>query len=653
MNYKKLNVIRIVFILLFSGLIIMGCSQESDNNWVISSPNNNISVNVNLDDQGNLHYSITNQTRSVIDESPLGIVFEEASFENGLKFLFKEENYNLRDSYRLLTGKRRENNPEWNELSLGFENPGGDNFVLNFRVFDNGAAFNYEFEGEHDSSYTLERELSGFRIPQNSSGWMQPYDTIWQWAPAYETFFENRIPVGTPAPDNKNGWSFPMLFHTGSDWTLISDARMDEGHTGMYVDGNPIDGLYTLILPLEEEAMGLCPSRPELKLPFSTPWRVAVIGDNPGTILESNLIFHLSAPNILDDISWIKPGRSGWSWWSESDSPRDYDRLKEFVDFTAEMGWEYFLVDANWNEMQGGTAEELVSYANSIGVGIALWYNSGGPHNIVTEAPRDLMHLEEPRRKEFSRISQWGVKAIKIDFFQSDKACIMQQYHDILKDAAEFRLLVNVHGSTIPRGWERTYPNLMTMESVRGAESYKFAEGFSEYAPIANTILPFTRNVIGSMDYTPVAFSDSRFPKKTTHAHELALAVVFESGLQHFADSDHAYREQPEYVIEYLKNVPVAWDETRYIDGFPGEMVILARKNDDIWYVSGISGLNESIHVGFHLDFLPEGNYRMDIISDGADDKSFSFNTVSFVPDHDHAVHMLPRGGFSAVITPE
>jgi alpha-glucosidase len=641
---------RNLFLAFAIALILGACTTTPKDHWTLTSPDKNMEVSIKLADDGSLSYTLTNESRTVIETSPLGIVFEETGFESGLVFQTIEILKEQTDSYTMLTGKQKENNPAWNELQLEFTNVDNKPIKINFRLFDTGLAFNYEFTGPTDESYTLTREATGFKIPSGGHGWMHPYDTIWQWAPGYETYFEHKLPVGTPSPLNKNGWAFPMLFHTGADWVLITDADMPEGYVGMMVDGNPKDGLYTLILPNEDEAMGVCGSQPTLSIPFRTPWRLAITGNHPGVVLESNMVFDLSTPNTLKDISWIRPGRSSWSWWSESDSPRDYNRMKQFIDFTKEMGWEYFLVDANWNEMKGGNLQQLTAYANSIGVDILVWYNSGGPHNVVTEAPRDLMHHREARRAEFEKISNWGVRGIKVDFFQSDKYCIMQQYHDILKDAADFHILVNVHGSTIPRGWERTYPNLMSMESVRGAEVYKFGSDFPQRAPVHNTILPFTRNAIGLMDYTPVTFSNSTYPKMTTHGHELALAVVFESGIQHFADSDHSYRSQPDYVVDYLKEVPVTWDETRYVAGLPGEYVVIARRKGDVWYMSGISGLENSFTAEVTLSFLPSGNYTMNLIADGNTGSEFSFSSFDTIGGQSVTINIAPRGGFASVI---
>jgi hypothetical protein len=631
--------------------LLSACATTNQNNWNFSSPDGKITLTVNLNESGSVYYTLLNQYRTVIGESPMGMIFEEANFDAGLSFVSETTAKNLTENYTLLHGKKMKNNPVWNEMALVFQNKQSQQIEIQFRLYDTGLAFRYHLPAGENPSLTLTQDLSGFQIPAGSQGWMHPYDSISQWTPGYETYYEYKLPVGTAAPTGKNGWAFPMLFHTGSDWMLISDADMPEGFTGMMVDGTPEGGLYTLQLPLEEEAMGVCGSNPVLGLPYNTAWRVIITGETPATIVESNLIFDVSTPNKIGDLSWIKHGRSSWSWWSESDSPRDFNRMKEFIDFTRDMGWEYFLVDANWNEMVGGNLEELTQYANSQGVDILAWYNSGGPHNVVTEQPRDLMHLRDVRRAEFEKISNWGVKGIKVDFFQSDKHCIIQQYHDILKDAADFNILINFHGSTLPRGWERTYPNLMTMESVRGAEVYKFGRDFPERSPRHNAILPFSRNVVGSMDYTPVTFSNSTYPKLTTHGHELALAVVFESGIQHFADSDKSYMSQPDYVIEYLKNVPVVWDETRFVDGYPGDYAIIARRNGDTWYLSGISGLEESMDVKVDLGFLPQGNYTVELISDGEQINEFSFDTMEVEAGQTLTVPMAARGGFAAVIS--
>jgi hypothetical protein len=309
------------------------------------------------------------------------------------------------------------------------------------------------------------------------------------------------------------------------------------------------------------------------------------------------------------------------------------------------MGWELVLVDANWDEMGEGAVEKLVEYGRGKGVGILLWYNSGGPHNVVTEKPRDRMYDPTVRDEEMSWLERVGVKGIKVDFFQSDKQAIIRLYEDILQDAARHRLMVNFHGCTLPRGWTRTYPHLMSMEAVRGAESYIFDPEYPEKAPWHNAVLPFTRNAVGPMDYTPVTFSDNRYPHLTSLGHELALSVVFESGWIHLADSAASYRSQPVEVREFLSSLPAAWDETRYLAGFPGESIVLARRRGDRWFVAGINGGNDAASMEIDLGSLGLGGKQGILITD-TEDARLAARGVAVPQDGTLRIELRPRGGF-------
>jgi hypothetical protein len=378
------------------------------------------------------------------------------------------------------------------------------------------------------------------------------------------------------------------------------------------------------------------------------PWRVIMVGQTLRTIVESNLVYDLSAPSRISDTSWIHPGRVSWSWWSDHASSKNYASLSHFVDLAAEMGWEYSLVDANWNIMTGGSLNQLADYARQRGVGLLVWYNSGGPHNNVTEQPRDLMFDRDTRRAEFARLETLGVRGVKVDFFQSDKPQIIQLYLDILQDAADFHLLVDFHGSTIPHGWSRTWPNLMTMEAVRGAESYTFDQTYAQNAPIQNTILPFTRNVIGPMDYTPVTFTDELRPHLTTNTHELALSVIFESGLLHLADSVQAYESLPDAPKTFLQQVPTVWDETHFLAGEPGKYVVLARRSGSDWYVAGINGQSQPQDVTLDFSFLDDIPSIMTLIQDGDDRVSFDTTPANVDSSAPMTITMQAEGGFVA-----
>jgi alpha-glucosidase len=376
-----------------------------------------------------------------------------------------------------------------------------------------------------------------------------------------------------------------------------------------------------------------------------------VLGDSLAAIVESTLVTDLNDPTQMPDTAWIRPGRVAWSWWSDNPSPKDGAKQKKFVDLAAEMGWEYVLVDANWTIMDNGTIHDVLRYAKQKGVGVLLWYNSGGPHNVVTEKPRDCLTYTPVRQFELDMLREWGVKGIKVDFFQSDKQDVIGLYQGILQDSADKHIMMNFHGCTLPRGWERTYPHLMSMEAVRGEECYIFDEKFPERAPVQNTITPFTRNAVGPMDYTPVTFSDNRYARLNTSVHELALSVLFETGWLHFADKAESYLSLPPVPKQFLKEVPVAWDDTRFVDGYPGQWVSLARRKGDTWYLVGVNGENRPRSARIQPgDWLKRGRYELTTIGDGAEARSFDCATRPWEAGQSFEVKMAPRGGFVAVL---
>jgi hypothetical protein len=366
-----------------------------------------------------------------------------------------------------------------------------------------------------------------------------------------------------------------------------------------------------------------------------------------GTIIESNLVHHLADANKLGDVSWVKPGRAAWSWWGDHESSKDFVKQKKFIDLAKEMGWEYSLVDANWDMMEGGNMAELAEYAKTKNIRLILWYNSGGPHNTVTERPRDIMSDAVRRKEEFRKLNRWGIAGIKVDFFQSDKQNIIQLYHDIMTDAAREKIMVNFHGCTLPRGWSRTYPNLVSMEAVRGAENYGWGKEFALKAPELNTIYTFTRNVVGPMDYTPVTFSDYECcTHTTTNAHELALSVVFESGILHFADRAEPYQALDARIKKFMKIVPTTWDETKYIQGEPGKEMVLARRKGTTWYVAGINGENLQKNVSLQLPFVKGSTYNASLFTDGASSREIGSSEMTWKKGKKVDVSMLPNGGF-------
>ncbi len=650
MQRKDIHMKCLGFILM-TGLL-MG-AEIKEQTWEVKSPDGKITAEVRLDGQGKLNYRVLAHGQVPINASPLGLIRDDKQFAEGLTFDAVRRD-GISEDYTMPHGKRSHRHAAANELTLAFRGAQGGFVQVVFRAYNDGVALRYHFPETDAAAKTVTKELTGFQLPPQAKVWRQPYDEPTMYTPAYERLFENGVPADADS-NNKAGWCFPMLCkaHDNGPWVLLTEAFLDGSYCGTRLDSNASGGLYRVRFPDANEGNATGKVAPSHALPWSTPWRVAIIGSTPGAIVESTLVDDLNPPAKGGTPEWVKPGRVAWSWWSEQNSPRQPERMKAFIDLAADMGWEYFLVDANWNFIQEEEFQALLDYARKKGVGILLWYNSGGPHNTVTEAPRDRMMPRDVRRKEFARLQTLGVKGVKVDFFQSDKQNIIEHYLDILHDAADFGIMVNFHGCTMQRGWARTFPHLMTMEGVRGAECYIFDKNFPAAAPSHNTILAFTRNVCGSMDYTPVTFSDNKNPHVTTYGHELALSVVFESGWFHFADGVASYRALPDFVKDYLRHVPVAWDEVKYLAGEPGDSVVLARRHGGEWYIGGINGTDKPKTVTVSLDFLPKGKFDLNRIGDGVKPRALEQAAPAYVVNGDKlTVELLPFGGFVAHLQP-
>ncbi len=630
---------KTILIFLFFLLQTMIYAQKD---WTAYSPDHSLSIKLSNND-GKLSYQVLSGQKVLMQPSSLGLETSNGSFSSDLSFV-KTASKKLDEQYTLTIGKRKENHATANETSVVFKNANADLLQLDIRAYNDGVAFRYQFPGK-GKNITVTNEATEFAIPTNGKVWLEPY------SPPYENVYANGIAIGTNAKDT-SGWAFPALFQTNNHWLLITESNVNNNYFSSHLQQNCENGLYKLALPGQHEAKGTGNTYGTGSTPFSTPWRTIIIGKKLGTIVESNLVYHLSDANIIGDVSWVKPGRASWSWWSDHASSKDFNKLKSFVDLAKQMGWEYSLVDANWNIMQGGTIEDLVKYANTQNIGLILWYNSGGPHNDVTEQPRDIMSDPTRRKAEFKKLRSWGVKGVKVDFFESDKQNVIQLFHDIMADAAKEHIFVDFHGCTVPKGWSRTYPNLMSMEAVRGAENYGWSKEFAQAAPQQNNIFTYTRNVVGPMDYTPVTFSDYECcPHATTNAHELALSVLFETGILHFADKAASYQNLDSRIKDFMRNVPTTWDDTKFIQGEPGKETIVARRNKNTWYVAGANGEDLQKTITVQLPFL-SGGYKATVFSDGTASREIKVSEMNVNKNGPININMLANGGFTVVLTP-
>ncbi len=364
--------------------------------WTVASPDGKTVLSVGLyggdphlgDKVGDrLYYAVTHDQQTVIPLSRLGIVRKDTAFDEGLVLDSAPPAAAHDETYSVLHGKRKVVRDHYHERVLIFHNPAGNRVELHLRAYDDGIAFRYRFPEESQELKTVTAELTSFRLPEDAKLWAHPYDDPGEYTPAYETYWEDAVPVGTPSP-KRAGWAFPVLFQTPQGrWGLITEAAVDRSYCGSRLEQRVVQNTYRLRFPDPGEGNGTGDVAPSWRLPWATPWRVVLVGSALAAIVESTLVENLNPPSTVADTSWIKPGRASWSWLFDPPSPQDATKLKAFVDLAADMGWEYTLVDANWDIMKNGTIHDVIAYAKSKGVGVLLWYNSGGPHNVVTERP--------------------------------------------------------------------------------------------------------------------------------------------------------------------------------------------------------------------------------------------------------------------------
>jgi hypothetical protein len=483
---------------------------------------------------------------------------------------------------------------------------------------------------------------------------MMPHQAPAQFAPGYEDTYR-QVTSGANSP-NADGWSLPATFKTpGGVYVMIGETEVTPNYAGTRLQQSSTNSVYRIRLPNAAEGNSTGSVNPVWTLPWEMPWRFVIAGTSAGTILESNMPTNLASPSKVADVSWIRPGRSSWSWYSAEASPRTYSQMLPFYDLAQQMTWEYHLVDATWDRLSGGTMANLIAYGKARNVETLVWYNGGGPNNTLSATdygPRDILNDSALRQAEFQKLKDWGVKGIKVDFFQSDKQNIIKYYHDLMRDAAKYNLMINFHGCTIQRGWQRTYPNLMTTESVKGAEMYKYDAGYPAGQPSRNTMLPFTRNVMGGMDYTPTTFTQYANKHLTTSAHELALSVVFETGLLHLADKVTGYTARPDSVKAFLRGVPTVWDETKYLQGEPGTHLVVARRKGQDWWVGGVNGQNSTRAFTQSLSFVGSGNYALLQIADSTvNDSTFTFRTRNVGAADSVSISARAYGGFALRLT--
>ncbi|MFB9278544.1 glycoside hydrolase family 97 catalytic domain-containing protein [Cohnella cellulosilytica] len=565
------------FMMLLSA--VMTAFEEKPVQPEIRSPNGQIVFRLEEQPDGKWCYDLYYGDIPVLTNSPLGLVTDKVDFSSGAK-LAEESRRRVQETYRIGGAQTEPHSVRANEWTVDFVK-NNEVMQLQIRAYDDGIAFRYVLPGT--GRQVVLGEESGFRLPSDAIGWLADY------APHYEATYE---PLAI-REINEDSYLMPALFSTEDHrfWALITEASVFNSGGGypasQLVGSQRRDGLLKLAFPEEQKG------RADASGPLRTPWRAVIVGDGPGTIVESNLVYSLNPPLAPKaDISWIRPGRAVWSYWSEDVDEKLEDQMR-YVDFASRMGWEYVTVDSKWEQWE---IQSLIPYAAGKNVGVIIWVHS-----------RDL-DTQDKLDRLLPEWKSWGVAGLKVDFFENDNTETMRSYERIARKAFEQGLILDFHGSTKPAGENRTWPNILALEAVRGAEWQ--IEGKPQVATHEATV-PFTRGVVGPMDYTPVTLSQAE--GMTTFANQLALSVLFESHLQHFADNVNVYAHW--IGRHFLKAVPAVWDELRFVEGYPGEYVTLARRSGETWFVGSVS--TDAREADIPLSFLGPGRYTATIFQDG------------------------------------
>lgn len=597
--------------------MLLGSSVASAENKQITSPDGKLVVTV-ADMDGRPSYSVSYDNVLFLKPSPLGIIANIGDFSSGMSLEKNVSTNKIDETYELASIKKSKVHYVANEAVFSFTQQGKTIYDVIFRISNNDVAFKYRMYPQGETlSCVVKQEVTGFAFPDGTTTFLcpqsKPMGGFARTSPSYETSYTADDVAG------KNGWgegyTFPCLFRNGDNgWALVSETGVNGGYCASRLLGHK-EGVYTIGFPQEGEANGNGTVSPGIALPGETPWRTITVGKTLAPIVETTVPFDVVKP-LYPAKGEYTYGRGSWSWIIGMDGSTNYKEQLRYIDFSAAMGYQSVLVDALWDKQIGrDKIEELAKYGKDKGVALYLWYNSNGYWNDAPQTPRGIMDNAIARRKEMKWMQSIGIRGIKVDFFGGDKQMTMQLYEDILSDANEYGLLVIFHGCTLPRGWERMYPNFASSEAVLASENLHFSQGSCDNEAFNATLHPFIRNTVGSMDFGGSAlnkyYNADNAPRGsrrvTSDVYALATAVLFQSPVQHFALAPNNLTDAPSWAIDFMKEVPTTWDEVRFIDGYPGKYVILARRHGDKWYIAGVNAQKETLKLKVNLPMFSNG----------------------------------------------
>ena len=597
--------------------MLLGSSIVSAEDKQIASPDGKLVVTV-ADMDGRPSYSVSYDNVLFLKPSPLGIIANIGDFSSGMSLEKNVSTNKIDETYELASIKKSKVHYVANEAVFSFTQQGKTIYDVIFRISNNDVAFKYKMYPQGETlSCVVKQEVTGFVFPDGTTTFLcpqsKPMGGFARTSPSYER------PYTADDVAGKNGWgegyTFPCLFRNGDNgWVLVSETGVNGGYCASRLLGHK-GGTYTIGFPQEGEANGNGTVSPGIALPGETPWRTITVGKTLAPIVETTVPFDVVKP-LYPAKGEYTYGRGSWSWIIGMDGSTNYKEQLRYIDFSAAMGYQSVLVDALWDKQIGrDKIEELAKYGKDKGVALYLWYNSNGYWNDAPQTPRGIMDNAIARRKEMKWMQSIGIRGIKVDFFGGDKQMTMQLYEDILSDANEYGLLVIFHGCTLPRGWERMYPNFASSEAVLASENLHFSQGSCDNEAFNATLHPFIRNTVGSMDFGGSAlnkyYNADNAPRGsrrvTSDVYALATAVLFQSPVQHFALAPNNLTDAPAWAIDFMKEVPTTWDEVRFIDGYPGKYVILARRHGDKWYIAGVNAQKETLKLKVNLPMFSNG----------------------------------------------
>lgn len=592
----------------------------------VASPDGKLVVTVN-DNGGKPAYQVTLDGKVFLLPSALGLNTNIGDFTQGMMMTNASDVEAVNESYQLDRIKKSHVDYKANRQAITFSKDGKKVYDIIFQVSNNDIAFRYQLYPQGDTRcIVVKQEATSYQMPQGTTSFlcpqMKPMTGFARTAPSYETNYDLDVPVGERL--SATGYTFPCLFKNGDNgWLLLSETGTDAGYVGCRLSGRA-DGCYQIAFPMAEEMNGQGSACPALNLPGTTPWRTITLGTDLKPIVETTVPFDVVSPKYAASKQY-EYGKGTWSWIIGMDWSCNFDEQKRYIDFAADMGYQTVLVDALWDTQIGyPKMEQLAKYGKQKGIDLFLWYNSNGSWNDAPQGPRGIMDNTLKRREAMAWMQKTGIRGIKVDFFGGDKQEMMKLYEDILIDANDYGIEVIFHGCTLPRGWERMYPNYVASEAVLASENLHFSQSMCDAEARNACIHPFVRNAVGSMDFGGSTLNKYYNGDNKTGTHRvtsdvfaLATAVLFQSSVQHFALAPNNMTDAPAWAIDFMKNVPTTWDDTRLIDGYPGKYVIMARRHGDKWYVVGINAEKQPLKKRLSLDMIPAGT-QIHVYSDDA-----------------------------------